>query len=35
KLAFKENITLKEAAEKTGYVTPKQFEEWIQPENMV
>jgi fumarate hydratase class II len=35
KLAFKENITLKEAAEKTGYVTSNQFEEWIQPENMV
>ncbi|MCM2533770.1 class II fumarate hydratase [Neobacillus pocheonensis] len=35
KLAFKENMTLKEAAEKTGYVTSNQFEEWIKPENMV
>lgn len=35
KLAFKENCTLKEAAEKTGYVTPEQFDQWIKPENMV
>ncbi|MEH7012731.1 class II fumarate hydratase [Neobacillus niacini] len=35
KLAFKENCTLKEAAEKTGYVTPVQFDEWIKPDNMV
>lgn len=35
KLAFKENCTLKEAAEKTGYVTPDQFDEWIKPNNMV
>jgi fumarate hydratase, class II len=35
KLAFKENCTLKEAAEKTGYVNPAQFDEWIKPENMV
>lgn len=35
KLAFKENMTLKDAAEKTGYVTSNQFEEWIKPENMV
>ncbi|MDF2788786.1 MAG: fumC [Neobacillus sp.] len=35
KLAFNENCTLKEAAEKTGYVNPAQFDEWIKPENMV
>ncbi|OIK12407.1 fumarate hydratase, class II [Bacillus sp. MUM 116] len=35
KLAFKENTTLKEAAEKTGYVSPEQFDEWINPEKMV
>lgn len=35
KLAFKENTTLKEAAEKTGYVSPEQFDEWIRPEKMV
>lgn len=35
KLAFKENCTLKEAAEKTGYVSSAQFDEWIKPEDMV
>ena len=31
KLAFKEGSTLKEAAIKTGYVTEKQYDEWIDP----
>lgn len=35
KLAFEENSSLKEAAIKTGYVSVKQFDEWIKPENMV
>jgi fumarate hydratase, class II len=35
KLAYKENLTLKEAAQKTGYVSPEQFDQWIKPENMV
>lgn len=35
KLAFKENTTLKEAALKTGYITEKQYEEWVVPEKMV
>jgi fumarate hydratase, class II len=35
KLAFKENSTLREAAVKTGFVSPKQFDEWVKPENMV
>lgn len=35
KLAFKENSTLREAAIKTGYVLPEQFDEWIKPEKMV
>ncbi|KGM45446.1 class II fumarate hydratase [Neobacillus niacini] len=35
KLAYKENSTLKEAAVKTGYVSPKQFDEWVKPENMI
>jgi fumarate hydratase, class II len=35
KLAFKDNGTLKEAAIKTGYVTPEQFDEWIKPDKMV
>ncbi|MEH7180782.1 class II fumarate hydratase [Neobacillus vireti] len=35
KLAFKENSTLKEAAIKTGYVSAKEFDEWVKPEKMV
>lgn len=35
KLAFKDNSTLKEAALKLGYVTEQQFEEWVNPQNMV
>jgi fumarate hydratase, class II len=35
KLAFNENSTLKEAAVKTGYVTAKEFDEWIKPGKMV
>ncbi|WP_462253737.1 class II fumarate hydratase, partial [Ferruginibacter sp.] len=33
--AHKENTTLKEMAVKLGYVTPKEFDEWVIPENMV
>ena len=33
--AHKENTTLKEMAVKLGYVTPKEFDEWVKPENMV
>ncbi|RFU64362.1 class II fumarate hydratase [Bacillus sp. V59.32b] len=35
KLAFKENATLKETALKLGYLTEKQFDEWVNPQNMV
>ncbi len=35
KLAYKENSTLREAAVKTGFVSPQQFDEWVKPENMV
>jgi len=35
KLAYIENSTLKEAAVKTGYVTPEQFDEWMRPEEML
>ncbi len=35
KLAFKENLNLKEAAIKTGYLTSDEYEEWVKPENMV
>ncbi|KIL50110.1 fumarate hydratase [Jeotgalibacillus alimentarius] len=35
KLAFKDESTLKEAAVKTGYLTEEQYDEWIQPINMV
>jgi fumarate hydratase, class II len=34
KLAYKENSTLREAAVKTGYVSPQQFDVWVKPENM-
>lgn len=33
--AHKENTTLKEMAVKLGYVTPEQFDEWVDPKNMV
>jgi fumarate hydratase class II len=33
--AHKENTTLKEMAVKLGYVTPKEFDEWVIPANMV
>jgi len=33
--AHKENTTLKEMAVKLGYVTPKEFDEWVKPETMV
>jgi fumarate hydratase class II len=33
--ALKENTTLKEMAVKLGYVTPEQFDEWVNPRNMV
>ena len=33
--AHKENTTLKEMAVKLGYVTEAQFDEWVNPKNMV
>ena len=33
--AHKENTTLKEMAVKLGYVTPEQFDEWVNPKDMV
>lgn len=35
KLAFNENLTLKEAAIKTGYLTENQYNQWVKPEKMV
>ncbi|MBM7694151.1 fumarate hydratase class II [Peribacillus deserti] len=35
KFAFKENLTLKEAALQLNYVTEQQFDEWVDPEKMV
>jgi len=35
KKAHKDGTTLKEAAVKLGYVTGKQFDEWVRPEKMV
>ncbi|MGN6530588.1 MAG: hypothetical protein ACTHK0_02385 [Ginsengibacter sp.] len=33
--AHKENTTLKEMAVKLGYVTPEEFDKWVNPKNMV
>ncbi len=33
--AFKENSTLKEAATALGYLTAKEFDEWVRPEDMI
>ena len=33
--AHKKGTTLKEMAVKLGYVTPKEFDEWVKPEKMV
>jgi fumarate hydratase class II len=33
--AHKENTTLKEMAVKLGYVTPAEFDEWVNPAHMV
>jgi fumarate hydratase class II len=33
--AHKNNATLKETAIKLGYVTAKQFDEWVKPEDMI
>ncbi|WP_064091757.1 class II fumarate hydratase [Rossellomorea aquimaris] len=35
KLAHKEGLTLKEAAVKSGYLTAEQYDEWIDPAQMV
>lgn len=35
KLAFTENSTLREAAIKSGYLTPEQYDDWVKPENMI
>lgn len=35
KLAFNENLTLKEAALKTGYLSEEEFDRMIRPENMI
>lgn len=35
KLAYQENLTLKEASLKLGYLSAKQYEDWVKPENMI
>ncbi|UPM56341.1 class II fumarate hydratase [Gottfriedia acidiceleris] len=35
KLAFSENLTLKEAALKTGYLSEEEFDRIVRPENMI
>ncbi|QIK59865.1 class II fumarate hydratase [Dysgonomonas sp. HDW5A] len=33
--AYQDNTTLKQAAVESGYVTSEEFDEWVNPENMV
>ena len=33
-LAFKENISLKEAGKKLNYISEKEFDKWVRPEDM-
>lgn len=33
--AYQDNTTLKQAAVELGYVTPEEFDEWVNPEKMV
>jgi fumarate hydratase, class II len=35
KLAYAQNISLREAAISTGLVTPEQFDEWVNPKKMI
>jgi len=35
RLAFEKNITLRQAAIESTYVTQDQFEAWVQPKNMI
>ncbi|WP_071459051.1 class II fumarate hydratase [Bacillus massilinigeriensis] len=35
KLAYKENLTLKDAAINTGYLTDEEYEQWVKPEKMI
>ncbi|MBX9699097.1 MAG: class II fumarate hydratase, partial [Acetobacteraceae bacterium] len=35
KAALAENLTLKEAAARLGFVTPEEFDRWVRPEEMV
>lgn len=35
KQAFKENLTLKEAAIKSGYLSSEEYDEWVKPEKMI
>jgi len=32
--AYREDLTLKDAALKLGYLTTEQFEDWVRPEDM-
>jgi fumarate hydratase class II len=33
-LAYRENLSLREAALKLGFLTPEQFDQWVRPEEM-
>jgi fumarate hydratase class II len=34
-LAYQNKLTLKQAALQTGYLTEEEFDEWVQPKNMI
>jgi fumarate hydratase class II len=34
-LAHQNKLTLKQAALQTGYLTEEEFDEWVQPKNMI
>ena len=34
-IAHENGITLKEAALRTGYLSEKEFEKWVKPEDMI
>ncbi|MCM3586035.1 class II fumarate hydratase [Mesobacillus maritimus] len=35
KLAYNENLTLREAAIKTGFLTEEEYDKWVRPDNMI
>jgi fumarate hydratase class II len=34
RIAYREDLTLREAALRLGYLTAEQFDQWVRPEDM-